>query len=89
MKVRKENSNGHLVKLTTISENAFAIAVSVRPMSFLNEKATSRLQTIDKLARFKYMPPDDAARNFACYKGKYIIQKRIIKNAIEAGGWIV
>ena len=87
--VRKEDLNGHIVKLKKKSENIFAVADSGSPMSFLNEKTANRLQTNDISARFKYIPLKDAARRLACYNEKCIIRKRLSKTAIESVGWTI
>ena len=62
--------NGHIVKLKTNTEELFAIADSGSPMSFLNEKTARRIQQNDKSALFKCIPPEDSARNLACYNGE-------------------
>ena len=62
----------------------FAVADSVSPMSFLNEKTANRLQTNDISARFKYIPLKDAARKLACYNEKCINPKGLLKTAIES-----
>ena len=71
----EDDLNGHIVKLKTNTEELFAIADSGSPMSFLNEKTARRIQQNDKSALFKYIPPDDTARNLACYDGETISPK--------------
>ena len=66
----EDDLNGHIVKIKTKSEEMFAIADSGSPMSFLNEKTARRIQQNNKSSLFKCIPPDDTARNLACYNGK-------------------
>ena len=42
-----------------------------------------------KLLFKKKIPPENTARNLACYKGKVIILKRRLILAIESGGWTI
>ena len=54
-------------------------------MSFLNEKTAKRLQTKDKLARLKFIPPKDAAKNLTCNNGKCIIPQGRLIVAVGSG----
>ena len=83
----EDDLNGHIVKLKTNSEELFAIADSGSPMSFLNEKTARRLQQNDKSALFICIPPEDTARNLACYNGETINPKGRLIITIETGGW--
>ena len=83
----EDDLNGHIVKLKTNSEEVFAIADAGSPMSFLNEKTARRLQQNDRSALFKCIPPDDTARNLACYNGETINPKGRLIITIESGGW--
>ena len=74
--------NGHVVKLKTNTEAIFTIADSESPMSFLNDKTALRKK--DKVI-FKYMPPEDAARNLACYNGQFINPKKTFIIGLESG----
>ena len=57
-------------------------------MSFLNEKKNARrLQEIDNSVILKQIPPDDTARNVACYKSETIVTKGRLIVMIESGGW--
>ena len=56
-------------------------------MSFLNEKNARRIHQNDRSALFKCIPPDDAARNLACYNGETIIPKGRLITTIELRGW--
>ena len=48
-----------------------------------------RVQQNDKSTIFKNIPLEDAARNFACYNGKFIVPKGKLTLAIESGGWTI
>ena len=85
--IPEDDLNGHIVKIKTNSEGLFAIADSGSPMSFLNEKTARRLQQNKNLALFKCIPPDDTARNLACYNGEIINPKGRLVITIESGGW--
>ena len=88
-KVTDEDLNGHIVKLKTKTDKMFAIADSGSPMSFLNETTARRLQQNDKSTIFKYIPMKDAARNLACYNGKFIVPKGGPALAKKSGGWTI
>ena len=62
----------------------FAIADSGSLMTFFNEKTAKSLQT-----RFKYLPPEDAARKLTCYNVKQIITKRRFFIAVESECWTI
>ena len=81
----EDDLNGYIVKLKTNSEELLAIAGSGSPMSFLNEKTARRLEQNDKSALFKCIPPDDTARNLACYNGGTINPKGRLIITIESG----
>ena len=83
----EDDSNGHIVKLKTNSEELFTIVDSGSPMSFLNGKTARRIQQNDKSALFKRIRPDDTARNLACYNGETINLKGRLITTIESGGW--
>ena len=87
--VSEDGLNGHTVKLKTNTTELFAIADSGSPLSFLNEKTAQRLQQNDHTAIFKNIPPEDTARNLACYNGEYIHRKGRLIVTIESGGWKV
>ena len=36
-----------------------------------------------------FIPPEDAARNLACYNGKYIVPKGRLIIEVESGWWII
>ena len=74
---------GQIFKRKSNSEELFAHADSGSPMSFLNEKTARRIQQKDKSALFKCIPPDDTARNLACYSGETIIPKGRLIITIE------
>ena len=82
-------ANGHIFKLKTNSEQLFAFADSVSPISFLNEKIARRLQQNNKEATFKTIPTGDTARSLACYNHETIVPKGKLIIAIESGGWRV
>ena len=48
-----------------------------------------RVQQNDKSTIFKNIPLEDAARNLACYNGKFIVPKGKLTLAIESGGWTI
>ena len=83
----EDDLNGLIVKLKTNSVELFAIADAGSPMSFLNEKTARRIQQNNKSALFKCIPPDDTARNLACYNGETINPKGRLIITIESGGW--
>ena len=83
----EDDLNGHIVKLKTNSEELFAIADSGNPMSFLNEKTARRIQQNHRSALFKCIPPNDTARNLACYNCETISPKERLIITIESGGW--
>ena len=83
----EDDLNGQFVKRKTNSEELFAIADSGSPMSFLNEKTARRIQQNDNSALFKCIPPDDTARNLACYNGETINPKGRLIITIKPGGW--
>ena len=87
--ISEDNLNGYIVKLETNTTELFAIADSGSPMSFLHEKTAQRLQQNDKTAVFKNIPPEDTARNLACYNGESIHPKGRLIVTIESGGWKV
>ena len=49
-------------------------------MSFLNKKTARRLQKIDHSVIMKQIPPEDTARNLACYNGETIVSTNSILN---------
>ena len=84
----EDDLNGHIVKIKSKSIEILAIADSGSPMSFLNESTARQIQKKNnKTAIFKTIPPEDKARNLACYNGKVIIPKGRLILAIEPGGW--
>ena len=83
----EDGLNGHIVKLKTNTEKLFAIADSGSPMLFLNEETAQRMQQNDKSALFKSIPPEDTARNLACYNSETITTKRRLIIMIKSGGW--
>ena len=83
----EDGLNDHIVKLKTNTEELFAIADSGSPMSFLNEKTARRIQQNDKSALIKCIPPDDTARNLACYNSETINPKGRLIITIKSGGW--
>ena len=83
----EDDLNGHILKIKTNSEQLFAIADSVSPMSFLNEKIARRIQQHDKYALFRTIPLGDTARHLACYNGETIVPKGRLTIKIESGGW--
>ena len=83
----EDDLNGRFVKLKTNSEDLFAIADPGSPMSFLNEQTAGRIPQNNKSALFKRIPPDDTARNLACYNGETINPKGRLIITIESGGW--
>ena len=83
----EDDLKGHVVKRKSNLEELFAIADSGRPMSFLNEKTARGIRQNDKPALFICIPPDDNARNMACYKGETINLKGRLIITIESGGW--
>ena len=87
--ISEDNLNRHIVKLKMNIAELFAIADSVSPLSFLNEKTAQRLQQNNTSAIFKNIPPEDTARNLACYNGEYIQPKGRLILTIESGGWKV
>ena len=56
-------------------------------MPFLNKKTGRRLQKNDKSVKLKQIPPEDTARNLACYNGETIVSKGRMIVTIESGGW--
>ena len=56
-------------------------------MSFLNEKTAQQIQQNDQTAVFKNIPPEDTARNLACYNGESINPKGRLVVMIESEGW--
>ena len=87
--ISEDDLNGHIVKLRTNTTELFAIADSGSPMTFLNEKTAQRLQQNNTSAIFKNIPPEDTARNLACYNGEYIQPKGRLIPTIESWGWKV
>ena len=87
--ISEDDLNGHLIKLKTNTTELLAIAGSGSPMSFLNEKTAQRLQQNDQTAVFKNIPPEDTAKNLACYNGESIHPKGSLIVKIESGGWKV
>ena len=83
----EDDLNGHIVKLKTNSEEFFAIPESGSPMSFLIEKTARRIQQNDKSALIKFIPPDDTARNLACYNLETLKSNKRLITIIESGGW--
>ena len=83
----EDDLNGHIIKLKTKTEDLFAIADCGSPMSFLNEKTARRLEENDNSVIIKQIPPDDTARNLACYNGDTIVPKGRLIIMIESGGW--
>ena len=79
--------NRHIVKLKANTTELFAIADSGSPVSFLNEKTAQRIQQNDQTTVFKNIPPEDTARNLACYNGESIHPKGRLIITIESGGW--
>ena len=84
--ISEDDLNRQIVKLITKTTEMFAIADSGSPMSFLNEKTAQRLQQNNTSATLKNIPPEDTARNLACYNGEYIQPKGILILTIESGG---
>ena len=84
--ISEDDLNGQIVNLKTKTTKLFAIADSGSPMSFLNEKTAQRLQQNNTSTTFKNIPPEDTARNLACYKGEYIQPKGRLILTIESGG---
>ena len=85
-KLSENDLNGHIVKLKTNTTELFAVADSGRPVSFLNEEVAQRIQQNDQSAVFKKIPPEDTARNLACYNGESIHPKGRLIITIESGG---
>ena len=56
-------------------------------MSFLNKKTARRLQENDNSVILKQIPPEDTARNLACYNGETIVVEGKLIVTIELGGW--
>ena len=83
----EDELNGHIVKLKKNITKLFAIADSGSSVSFLNEKTAQRIQQNDQTAVFKNIPPEDTARNLACYNGESIHPKGRLIITIESGGW--
>ena len=83
----EDDVNGHIVKMKTNTTELFAIADSGSPVSFLNEKIALRIQQNNQTAVFKNIPPEDTARNLACYNGESIHPKGRLIITIESGGW--
>ena len=82
----EEDLNGHIIKLKTKPEDLLAIADSRSPMSFLNGKTAQQLQGNKKTVTLKQIPPEDTARNLACYIVETIVAKGRLIVAIESGG---
>ena len=82
----EEDLNGHIIKLKTKTEDLLAIADSRSPMSFLNGKTAQQLQGNKKSVILKQIPPEDTARNLACYIVETIVAKGRLIVAIESGG---
>ena len=82
-----DNLIGHIVKLKTNTKELFAIADLGSPMSFSNEKTAQQKQQNHQTAVFKKIPPEDTARNLACYNGEPIHPKGKLIITIESGGW--
>ena len=85
----EDDLNGHIVKLKINTTEIFAIADSGSPMSFLNEKTARRIQQNNRIAIFKNMPPEDTARNLACYNVETRKPKGRLVFTIESGVWKV
>ena len=68
------------------TEEIFAVADSVFPMSFLNEKTARPLQENDKSLAFDQTSQGETARILACYKGESIIPKGRLIATIQSGG---
>ena len=82
-----DDLNGQIVKLKTNTTELFAIADSGSPVSCLNEKTAQRIQQNDQTAVFKNIPPEDTAKNLACYNRESIHSKGRLIITIESGGW--
>ena len=87
--ISDDDLNGLIVNLKSNTTELFAIADSGSPISFLNEKTAQRLRQNDQTAVFKNIPPEDTARNLACYYGESIHPKGRLIVTIESGGWKV
>ena len=87
--ISEDDLNGQIAKLKTNTTELFAIADSGSPMSFLNEKTAQRLQQKDQTAVFKNIPPEDTAKNLACYNAESIHPKGRLIVTTESGGWKV
>ena len=61
--------------------------ISGSPKLFINANNARKLRPNDKSAFFKYIIPEDAARNPTCYNGKIIFPKCLII-AIESWGGV-
>ena len=86
--LKEDDLIGQIVKLTTKTEKLFDIAHSGSSRSFLNKKKTARrLQKNYKSTLLKRIPPEDAARNLACYNGETIIPKGRMTLIMKSGGW--
>ena len=83
----EDDLNGPIAKLKSNSAELFAIADSGSPITFLNEKTARCLQQNNKSALFKCNPPDNTARNLACYNGETKNPKGTLIITIESGGW--
>ena len=87
--ISDDNLNEHIKKLKTKTVNLFAFADSGSPipMSFLNKKTARQLQEKDKSAIMKQIPPEDFARNLACYNVETIVPKGKLIVRFQSGGW--
>ena len=83
----EDDLNGHIVKLKTNTTEILPIADSRSTMSFLNEKTAQRIQQKERTAIFENMPPEDTARNLACYNAETRNPKGRLVSTIESGVW--
>ena len=65
----------------------FAITDEGSPVSFLSEKTAQRIQHNNETAVFRNIPPQDTARNLACYNSESIHPEGRLIITIESGGW--
>ena len=95
--IKEEDLNGHLVKVKTqFGETQSAVRKSksyppqileAQSLFLFKKMIAERLRKNDRSAILVLIPPEDAARNLACYNGKYIVQNGRLIIPVECGGW--
>ena len=82
-----DNLNGHIKKLKKKYSKFICNRRLREPNVNSKQKTARRLQEKDKSGITKQIPPEDFARNLACYNVETIVPKGRLIVRIQSGGW--